>query len=176
MALQIPTADDAVGCSFCSQIHENMNTPNAAQPNLCHVCKVCWQLCEHTALCRWPSSVTESPKPAISESEGIKTNKTLAFNPDLKDAFESWFVTFELDKHIKKTCDEAWADFAIFANEVLTPVDASKRYIVMAIDGEGNIDSFKFTDTKTLFTDQNGDFVQVNNKIRVRLGKNVAVL
>ena len=174
---QIPTAEDGVGCLYCGQNHEYANPPGAAQPNLCHICHVCWQLCEHLPVCRWPEKTSTEAKPAIdipTATPGLTKNARVA-DLNLKDAFESWIVSSQLFAE-KIDPSAAWIEFETFVNEILTAVDKTKRYILMEVGEDEKISGFKFVDASNLFTNQMGEFVRVDGKKRVRLGKDVAVM
>lgn len=173
---QIAEADVSTGCLQCGQAHEHANNVGAPQPNLCNVCQVCWLYCEHTAFCRWPAGKETVKATTVSvQTAGVAKAVDSVASLNLKEAFESWLVSTQLFVENMVDPSAAWQEFEMFVNEILTPVDKTKRYVLMEVDPEENISGFKFI-KGDLYTNQGGEFVQVEGKKRVRLGKNIAIM
>lgn len=184
MPPRIPTVNVAPGCNYCGQVHEKMNHAGAPQPDLCNICQVCWLFCEHTPFCRWPEGeksepqpVIEQPKPAVevpTTVPGITKTARIA-DLNLKDAFESWLASTQLVTTVPDT-EMAWQEFETFVSEILTPVDKTKRYLLVEVGDDDEFKNLKFLKAEKLYINQLGDYVQVEGKKRVRLGKNVATM
>lgn len=176
MSLKIPTADIVPGCNYCGSVHEHMNATGAIEPIICNHCHVCWALCEHTAFCRWQNVPKDESKPAIevtTSAPGVTKVGTVT-SLNLKDAFEAWFTSSEL---IKSDADptEAWKELEAFVNEILTPVDKAKRYLLLEETETGDA-KVKFLKSDNLNVNQLGEYIQLEGRKRVRLGRNVAVM
>ena len=154
-------------CEVCSSEHEYHG-------ETCPRCLMCYKLCVRLdEQCRWFDGGTQqnlipSNKPAADGT--IKAS--LPPFENLKGAFESWLASTELIATVYRSADELWKEFEAFATEVLTPVDSEKIYLQIELDGG----KFKKLDATKLYRNQNNEYVLLEDKRRVRIGKEVAVM
>lgn len=161
-------------CDMCSCEHEFTK-------ELCPRCGMCFKLCVRAdEQCKWfdpPTYTTPIPSSPDAADVIVQANELPAYE-SLKGAFESWLLSSGLEQgHEQSICTDEhvaffWKDFETFAREVLTPVDSEKIYL--QIDSEHGI--FKTLDAKKLYRNQDGDYVILEDKRRIRIGRLVAVM
>lgn len=162
------TAPAITLCGYCGSRHDYVNPYKADEPILCKHCQTCFKYCQHTELCNWPDPNIQTVKaviPVNKASEVVTTN--------LKEAFESWFTSSEL--RTTTDVEAAWKDFNLYASEILTPVDVNKKYLHLQWK-DGKVKEIDLLDANKLHTNQTGEYVVVDGKKRVRIGKDVAVM
>lgn len=164
-------------CPACGGTHEDMGT-------LCSNvhCGLCFRLCIRESACTWKDETRNYIAEKAADAELMKQAnaptvssilENVALN-NLKEAFVCWYASTNDD--VDDAVGEAlWKEFELFAREILTPVDAGKQYLIVKRD-ENNKPEIEFLDGSNLFKNQDGEYVQVQGKKRVRIGKNVAVM
>lgn len=157
-------------CAFCGGTHELTN-------EVCKFCNLCWRLCIREADCRWKDETRNYEKEA-AQSQQVDVNKVVesVALANAQEAFECWLASSDkIEINQGETVEGLWKEFELFAREVLQPVDGKKQYLQIASEG-GKVKSFDFLDAGLLFKNQDGDYIVVDGKKRVRIGKQVAVI
>lgn len=157
-------------CEMCSSEHEYLG-------KVCSRCGMCYKTCIRVDEgCEWftSSSQTNSIPSKIVGADGTVQPSLPAYE-NLKGAFESWLVSSKFLNHNDSDpvkMETVWKEFELFATEVLTPVDPERLYLQIDVDSG----KFKTLEPRSLYRNQNGDYVLLQDKKRVRIGKSVAVM
>lgn len=154
-------------CKMCSSEHEYFG-------ELCPQCGLCFKLCVRADdKCKWfdpPSYVTQIPL-AEKHADGDEKVANLPIYENLKGAFESWIASSDILGGLANP-ERLWIEFETFAKEVLTLVDSEKNYL--QINAESG--KFKILDAQKLYRNQDNEYVILEDKKRIRIGKTVAVM
>jgi hypothetical protein len=151
-------------CLVCARTHSQVGE-TCSNPICMGACK---NLCVRGVGCHWapevqPKAVVDVPAPAAVQ---------LALDSSLKDAFEAWLASTE---GLKVLLDPGilYQEFEEYAQERLVAVDQAKNYLQVVHKGDKM--SLQQLDKERLYRNQNGKYVLMEGKRRVRVGS-VAVM